>query len=95
MNDFSILRRAVAVLFATGSIATIGRAAQFIETNGQAVVEAEHYTSKTDGINHAYTFIPAGSPMQIVVATSNGTPRLFESMITARQAITIPTLPTD
>ena len=93
MNDFSILRRAVAVLFATGSIATIGRAAQFIETNGQAVVEAEHYTSKTDGLNPAYTFIPTGSPVQIM-ATSNGAPWLHESMITARKAITIPTLST-
>jgi pyridoxal biosynthesis lyase PdxS len=94
MNNLSILRRVVAVIFATGSIATTAPAAQFIETAGQVVVGAELYTSKTDGINHAYTFVPAGSPMQIVVVTSNGAPWLYESMITARQAITIPNLST-
>src|SRR5580692_7774205 len=81
MNDFSVLRRVVAVIFATGSIATTVPAAQFIETGGQVVEKAEHYTSKTDGINHAYTFIASKSPMQIV-ARSNGAPWLLESMKT-------------
>jgi hypothetical protein len=94
VNNLSILRRVVAVIFATGSIATTVPAAQFIETGGRVVEKAEHYTSKNDGVNHAHTFTASKSPMQIV-ATSNGAPWLYESMKTARQAITIPTLQTD
>jgi hypothetical protein len=40
MSNLPILRRAVAGIFATGSIATTAPAAQFIETGGQVVVEA-------------------------------------------------------
>jgi hypothetical protein len=66
MNNLSILRQVVAVIFATWSIATTAPAAQFIETAGQIVVEAEHYTSKTDDLNYAYTFIASNRLMQIV-----------------------------
>jgi hypothetical protein len=43
-------------------ILTGARAAQFVETNGQVVIEAEHFTGITQGADHPWVVVPDEAP---------------------------------
>ena len=47
-------------------------AAQFIETNGIVVMEAEHYTGKVEGSTHPFVLVPDDAPF-----TAGGTNAVF------------------
>ena len=61
MNHSSLLK--ISLMIALGAIAaTPARAAQFIETNGVAIIEAEHFTAKADGSTHPWVVVPDEAP---------------------------------
>lgn len=61
-----------AVLMAVAAIQPVAiNGAQFIETNGQVVIEAEHFTSKTDGTTHPFVLVPDDAPFD--AGGTNGT----------------------
>jgi hypothetical protein len=61
MNNSALLR--LSSLIALGVIAQApARAAQFVETDGLVVMEAEHYTAKADGSTHPFVVVPSDAP---------------------------------
>jgi hypothetical protein len=63
MKNLTLLKISLAIaLGSTGRISM--KAAQFIESGGQVVIEAEHYTSKVDdGTNHPWVLVPDDAPL--------------------------------
>ena len=53
----------ISLMIAMGGISPIAlRAAQFIETNGLAVIEAEHYTVRVNSGDHSFAVVPDEAP---------------------------------
>jgi hypothetical protein len=46
------------VLFAMAAVSQVAGAVQFVEADGQVVIEAEHYTRKVEGADHPFVLVP-------------------------------------
>jgi hypothetical protein len=57
MIKFSVLKATVVLVMGAVSQGVLG-AVQFVEADGQVVIEAEHYTAKVEGANHPFVLVP-------------------------------------